>query len=154
MKLLASLLLLALAAPALAAPPLPSARAAFAPSARLVAPGYVEIGFHVTPGYDLYRARVHAKVLTRGTVTGSLALPAGTLVNDKYAGPIRILAGRVSGRLAYSLAPGVAPPAVIDVAIDFQGCHAMSPQVCYPPATAVFRLPVVRADTAPAAAWP
>jgi thiol:disulfide interchange protein DsbD len=140
--LLAALLLAAAGAYAQSTSPgdglLPVAQA-FALKPTIGRPGTIALHFDIAPHYYLYRGRIHAKILTPGVTAGALALPPGQQEHDEFLGDVEIYHGSVDGTLPYS-AHG-AMPASLKVAISYQGCHEVTPKICYPPNTETFTLP-------------
>lgn len=112
---------------------------AFALKATIDKPGTVALHFDIAPHYYLYRERIHAKILTAGIQAGELALPPGKIEHDPYLGAMAIYHGSVAGSLPYS-ANGVMP-ATLQVSVSYQGCHEVTPKICYPPNTQTFSLP-------------
>jgi thiol:disulfide interchange protein DsbD len=140
--LLAALLLAAAGAYAQSTSPgdglLPVAQA-FALKPTIGRPGTIALHFDIAPHYYLYRGRIHAKILTPGVTAGALALPPGQQEHDEFLGDVEIYHGSVDGTLPYS-AQGTMP-ASLKVAISYQGCHEVTPKICYPPNTETFTLP-------------
>jgi thiol:disulfide interchange protein DsbD len=139
---LAALLLAPLAVLAQSASPgdglLPVTRA-FVLKPAITRPGTIALHFDIAPHYYLYRGRIHAKILTAGVTAGALDLPPGKLEHDPYLGDQEIYHGGVDGTLPYHAAG--APLATLKIAVTYQGCHEVAPQICYPPHTQTFILP-------------
>ncbi|HEX7369764.1 MAG TPA: protein-disulfide reductase DsbD [Rhodanobacteraceae bacterium] len=112
---------------------------AFALKATVVKPGSIALHWDIAPHYYLYRGRIEAKILTPGFTAGKLDLPPGTPEHDPYLGDVVIYHGAVDGSLPYTTA--AAAPATLQVAVTYQGCHEITPKVCYPPNTETFTLP-------------
>jgi thiol:disulfide interchange protein DsbD len=112
---------------------------AFALKVTIDKPGTIALRFDIAPHYYLYRARIHAKLLTAGIRTGTLDLPPGKLEHDPYLGDMQVYHGSVDGMLTYSASGAV--PATLQVSVGYQGCHEVAPKICYPPNTRTFTLP-------------
>lgn len=112
---------------------------AFALKATIDKPGTIALHFDIAPHYYLYRSRIHAKILTASIRAGALELPPGKLEHDPYLGDMQIYHGTVDGTLPYSA--GGALPATLRVSVGYQGCHEVTPKICYPPNTETFTLP-------------
>jgi thiol:disulfide interchange protein DsbD len=112
---------------------------AFALKPTIARPGTIALHFDIAPHYYLYRGRIHAKILTAGVTAGALQTPAGTKEHDPYLGNVEIYHGAVDASLPYS-ATG-AMPATLEVEVGYQGCHEVTPKICYPPHTETFTLP-------------
>jgi thiol:disulfide interchange protein DsbD len=102
-------------------------------------PGHVALHFDIAPHYYLYRGRIHAKVLTVGITAGQLALPPGKQEHDEFLGDVEIYHDTVDGTLPFT-ASGVLP-AAFKLSVEYQGCHEITPKICYPPHTETFTLP-------------
>jgi thiol:disulfide interchange protein DsbD len=140
--LLAGLLLAATGAFAQSASPgeglLPVTQA-FALKATINRPGTLALHFDIAPHYYLYRGRIHAQILTPGITAGAIDLPPGTPEHDPYLGDVVIYHHAVDGSLPYTVTG--ATPATLKVAVSYQGCHEVTPKICYPPNTETFTLP-------------
>ncbi|HET7561740.1 MAG TPA: protein-disulfide reductase DsbD domain-containing protein [Rhodanobacteraceae bacterium] len=140
--LLAALLLAATGAFAQSLSPgeglLPVTRA-FALKVIVDQPGHIALHFDIAPHYYLYRGRIHAKILTPGITAGALELPPGTQEHDEYLGDVEIYHATVAGALPFTATGAL--PATLQVAISYQGCHEITPKICYPPNTETFTLP-------------
>ena len=140
--LLATLLLAATGACAQSAGPgeglLPVTQA-FALKPTIARPGTIALHFDIAPHYYLYRDRIHAKILTPGVAAGALQTPAGTKEHDPYLGDVEIYHGAVDASLPYSTAGAM--PATLKVEVGYQGCHEITPKICYPPHTETLILP-------------
>ncbi len=112
---------------------------AFVLKATIDKPGNIALHFDIAPHYYLYRERIHAKILTPGIRAGALALPPGKIEHDPYLGAMAIYHDSVDGSLPYT-ATG-ATPASLQVSVTYQGCHEVTPKICYPPNTQTFTLP-------------
>jgi thiol:disulfide interchange protein DsbD len=112
---------------------------AFALKTTIDKPGTVALHFDIAPHYYLYRSRIHAKILTPGIQAGALDLPPGKIEHDPYLGAMAIYHDSVDGSLPYT-ASG-ATPATLQVSVSYQGCHEVTPKICYPPNTQTFTLP-------------
>jgi thiol:disulfide interchange protein DsbD len=112
---------------------------AFALKATIDRPGRVALHFDIAKDYYLYRGRIHAKILTPGVEAGALDLPPGKQEHDEYLGDVEIYHGSVEGTLPYSA--GGAMPATLKVTVSYQGCHEVTPKICYPPNAETFTLP-------------
>src|SRR5579875_653068 len=111
----------------------------FVVQATIDKPGTIALHFAVAPHYYLYRGRIHATILTPGIAAGALDLPPGKSEHDPYLGEVEIYQGTVDGSLPYQIAG--AAPAALQVSVSYQGCHEITPKICYPPNTQVFTLP-------------
>jgi thiol:disulfide interchange protein DsbD len=112
---------------------------AFALKATIDRPGRVALHFDIAKDYYLYRGRIHAKILTPGVEAGALDLPPGKQEHDEYLGDVEIYHGSVEGTLPYSA--GGAMPATLKITVSYQGCHEVTPKICYPPNAETFTLP-------------
>ncbi len=124
--LLATLLaLLAVAGARAAGEPLPPDQA-FRVSARALDDKTVEVRFHVTDGYYLYRHRF--KFQADGVTFDEPVLPPGKPKKDDAFGEVEIYRGELIVPLA--IATGKAP---FELNVTSQGCADMG--ICYPPQT-------------------
>jgi thiol:disulfide interchange protein DsbD len=112
---------------------------AFALKPTIGRPGTIALHFDIAPHYYLYRSRIHAKILTPGITAGAIDLPPGKQEHDEYLGDVEIYHGSVDGTLPYR-AQG-AMPTSLKVTISYQGCHEVTPKICYPPNSETFTLP-------------
>ncbi|HEX7324533.1 MAG TPA: protein-disulfide reductase DsbD domain-containing protein [Rhodanobacteraceae bacterium] len=112
---------------------------AFALKATVTKPGTIALHWNIAPHYYMYRGRIHAKILTAGIHAGKLDLPPGTPEHDAYLGNVVIYHNAVDGSLPYTSAGAM--PATLKVAVSYQGCHEITPKICYPPNTETFTLP-------------
>lgn len=112
---------------------------AFSLKAVVDKPGHVALHWDIAPDYYLYRGRIHARILTPGITAGQIQLPPGKQEHDEYLGDVEIYHGSVDGSLAYTA--GSSPPATLQLEVDYQGCHEVTPKICYPPHTETFTLP-------------
>ena len=112
---------------------------AFSLKATIDRPGAIALHFDIAPHYYLYRGRIEAKILTPGITAGAIDLPAGVKEHDPYLGDVEIYHGNVDGALPYTIAG--AAPAAVKVSVTYQGCHEVTPKICYPPNTETFTLP-------------
>src|SRR5690348_16391171 len=142
LMLLAALLFAAAGASAQSASPgdglLPVTRA-FALKATVEKPGRIALHFDIAKHYYLYRGRIHAKILTSGITAGAIDLPPGKQEHDPFLGDVEIYHDSVDATLPYS-APGAMPP-TLKVTVSYQGCHEVTPKICYPPNAETFTLP-------------
>lgn len=112
---------------------------AFALKATINKPGRIALHFDIAPDYYLYRGRIHAKILTAGITAATIDLPPGKQEHDEYLGDVEIYHGGVDGTLPYTASGAM--PATLKVAVTYQGCHEVTPKICYPPNTETFTLP-------------
>lgn len=112
---------------------------AFALKATIDRPGRIALHFDIAKHYYLYRGRIHAKILTSGITTGAIDLPPGKQEHDPFLGDVEIYHDSVDGSLPYS-ATGAMPP-TLQVTVSYQGCHEVTPKICYPPNAETFTLP-------------
>ncbi|HJP99451.1 MAG TPA: protein-disulfide reductase DsbD [Rhodanobacteraceae bacterium] len=140
--LLAALLLAAAGAHAQSASPgdglLPVTQA-FALKATIDKPGRIALHFDIAKHYYLYRGRIHAKILTSAITAGAIDLPQGQKEHDEFLGDVEIYHGSVDVTLPYSASGAM--PSSLQVAVSYQGCHEVTPKICYPPNTQTFTLP-------------
>ena len=118
---------------------------AFQFSARVAAPGMVEVQFAIAPGYYLYRERLSATA--EGATLGELAMPPGKVKFDEnfqknvetYRGSLRVAI------------PTTAANGPFTLSVVSQGCADAG--LCYPPMTSTARLDLaaVSGPAAPAA---
>ncbi|MGH8214764.1 MAG: protein-disulfide reductase DsbD family protein, partial [Rhodanobacteraceae bacterium] len=142
LMLLAALMLAAAGVHAQSASPgdglLPVTKA-FALKATVDKPGTIALHFDIAKNYYLYRGRIHAKILTTGVTAGAIDLPPGKQEHDEYLGDVEIYHGSVDGALPFSASGAM--PATLKLAVSYQGCHEVTPKICYPPNTETFTLP-------------
>jgi thiol:disulfide interchange protein DsbD len=112
---------------------------AFALKATVDRPGRIALHFDIAKDYYLYRGRIHAKILTAGVKAGALDLPPGKQEHDEYLGDVEIYHGSVDGTLPFSASGAM--PATLKVTVSYQGCHEVTPKICYPPNAETFTLP-------------
>src|SRR6185437_15595425 len=112
---------------------------AFALKPVIAKPDTINLHFDIAPHYYLYRGRIHAKILTAGVTAGALQTPAGIKEHDPYLGDVEIYHDAVDASLPYTAAG--AAPATLKVEVSYQGCHEITPKICYPPNTETFILP-------------
>ena len=140
--LLAALLFAATGAHAQSASPgdglLPVTKA-FALKATIDKPGRIALHFDIAKHYYLYRGRIHARILTADVTAGAIDLPRGKQEHDPFLGDVEIYHDSVDATLPYS-APGAMPPS-LKVTVSYQGCHEVTPKICYPPNAETFTLP-------------
>lgn len=104
---------------------------AFAFKAAVTKPGNIALHWDIAQHYDLYRGRIHAKILTPGVTAGKLDLPPGTHEHLPYLGDVTIYRGTVIGSLPFTASGAV--PTTLKVVMIYQGCHTTAPKICYPP---------------------
>ncbi|HXS74191.1 MAG TPA: protein-disulfide reductase DsbD [Rhodanobacteraceae bacterium] len=142
------LLCLPALASAQATPSLLQVSDAFKLSARMAAPGTLQLHWTIAPHYYLYRARISAKPLDAGVQLGALRLPNGLKEHDPYLGDVEIYHNALDAALPYTIRgamagnPSSGPSANLRVAVTFQGCHEVDPKICYPPATQTLEVPL------------
>jgi thiol:disulfide interchange protein DsbD len=127
MKILLSGLLLFLIGSALAeAQPIPVAQA-FALNAK-VQQHQLHLDWAIAPGYQLYKQRVHIKLMSGAAVTlGSYQLPVGTPHHDAILGNYQAY----EGGLNISIPIWNYQPDEFRVLVGYQGCSSAG--YCYPP---------------------
>ncbi len=111
--------------------------------------GEVHLDWSIAPGYYLYRDRTHFKALDAGVTLGKPAFPPGVVENDPYLGRLVVFYKHMDATLPFSAPAGLQ---VLHLAVTYQGCHAVAPQICFPPHTEALSLTIggamVQADKA------
>jgi thiol:disulfide interchange protein DsbD len=111
--------------------------------------GSIHLDWTIAHGYYLYRDRTHFKALDAGVTLGKPAFPPGTVENDPYLGRLVVFYKHMQATLPFSAPAGLH---TLRLQVTYQGCHALPPQICFPPHTETLSLPVdggpVRAGTA------
>ena len=103
------------------------------------APGSVKLDWTIAPGYYLYRDRTHFKALDAGVTLGKASFPPGVVENDPYLGRLVVFYKHMAATLPFSTPAGLK---VLRLAVTYQGCHALPPQICFPPHTDEMNLPI------------
>lgn len=127
---------------------------AYKVSASISAPGVVNVHWTIAPDYYLYRKQMRFAA-GDGFTLGSVQLPQGTKFFDQYLGEAEIYHNTIDVNIPYTLAPGAQR---VKFSVRYQGCHEVTPKICYPPHVKEFDLPlpgsaaavVNRAGSAPA----
>lgn len=91
----------------------------------------VELGFHIIPGYYLYKSRLSVKSLSSNAMAGQLELPAGKPHVDEFFGETEVYYDEVVGRLTVARATPDAMDLILEV--NYQGCADAG--LCYVPIT-------------------
>jgi thiol:disulfide interchange protein DsbD len=129
---------LGLPAPARAAGGLLAFNQAYHLSAQ-AAPGRARLDWTIAPGYYLYRDRTHFKALDAGVTLGKASFPPGVVENDPYLGRLVVFYKHMDATLPFSAPAGLK---VLRLSVTYQGCHAVPPQICFPPHTDELDLPI------------
>lgn len=108
-------------------------------------PGVVKLHWTIAQDYYLYRGRMAFKG-GDGVTLGKAQLPDGEKHTDPYLGPVETYHHSVDATIPYTVAPGIT---TLALSVRFQGCHETDPQVCYPPHTEQFNLPLPAAAIQP-----
>ena len=112
-------------------------------------PGVAHLDWRIAPGYYLYRDRTHFKALDAGVTLGKASFPPGVVENDPYLGRLVVFYKHMDATLPFRAPAGLK---VLRLAVTYQGCHALPPQICFPPHTDELNLPIggspVQAGTA------
>ena len=103
------------------------------------APGSAKLDWSIAPGYYLYRDRTHFKALDAGVSLGKASFPPGVVENDPYLGRLVVFYKHMDATLPFSAPAGLK---VLRLAVTYQGCHAVPPQICFPPHTDELNLPI------------
>ncbi|MHB8569473.1 MAG: protein-disulfide reductase DsbD [Metallibacterium sp.] len=101
--------------------------------------GVAHLDWAIAPGYYLYRDRTHFKALDAGVTLGKPAFPQGVVENDPYLGRLVVFYKHMDATLPFSAPAGLK---VLRLAVTYQGCHAVAPQICFPPHTEALNLPI------------
>ena len=101
--------------------------------------GSIHLDWTIAHGYYLYRDKTHFKALDAGVALGKPAFPPGTVENDPYLGRLVVFYKHMQATLPFS-AP--ADLHTLRLQVTYQGCHALPPQICFPPHTDVLSLPI------------
>jgi len=109
-------------------------------------PGVVKLHWTIAPDYYLYRGRMKFKAAD-GVTLGEAQLPDGEKHHDEYLGDVETYHHGVDATVPYTVAAGTTE---LKLSVQYQGCHEVTPKICYPPHTEQLTLPVP-AGAAPAA---
>lgn len=102
---------------------------AFALSMRVLDPATLVAEFTPTPGYFLYRDRIHFKVLEPADIViKEVLLPEGQIKADPTFGNVAIFHQPFRATIALQRPVG---PAALHLTVSYQGCSDQG--VCYPP---------------------
>ncbi len=101
--------------------------------------GSIHLDWTIAHGYYLYRDKTHFKALDAGVALGKPAFPPGTVENDPYLGRLVVFYKHMQATLPFSAPAGLH---TLRLQVTYQGCHALPPQICFPPHTDVLSLPI------------
>ncbi|QNK02964.1 protein-disulfide reductase DsbD family protein [Dyella telluris] len=101
-------------------------------------PGVVKLHWTIAPDYYLYRGRMKFKAAD-GVTLGEAQLPDGEKHHDEYLGDVETYHHSVDATVPYTVAAGSTE---LKLSVQYQGCHEVTPKICYPPHTEQLTLPV------------
>lgn len=101
-------------------------------------PGVIKLHWTIAPHYYLYRGQMKFTA-GEGVTLGEAQFPAGKKYHDEYLGDVEIYHDSIDATIPYTLAPGTKR---IKFSVRYQGCHEVTPLICYPPHTKDFDLPL------------
>ncbi len=107
-------------------------------TANIDTPGVIKLHWTISPHYYLYRGQMKFTA-GEGVTLGSAQLPAGKKFHDEYLGDVETYHNSIDATVPYTLAPGTKR---IKFSVRYQGCHEVTPLICYPPHTKDFDLPL------------
>ena len=101
-------------------------------------PGVVKLHWTIAPDYYLYRGRMKFKA-GDGVTLGDAQLPDGEKHHDEYLGDVETYHHGVDATVPYTVAAGTTE---LKLSVQYQGCHEVTPKICYPPHTEQLTLPI------------
>ena len=107
-------------------------------TANVDTPGVIKLHWTIAPHYYLYRGQMKF-IAGEGVTLGSPQLPAGKKYHDEYLGNVETYHNNIDATVPYTLASGTKR---IKFSVRYQGCHEVTPLICYPPHTKDFDLPL------------
>ena len=107
-------------------------------TANVDTPGVIKLHWTIAPHYYLYRGQMKFTA-GEGVTLGSAQLPVGKKYHDEYLGDVEIYHDSIDATVPYTLAPSTKR---IKFSVRYQGCHEVTPLICYPPHTKDFDLPL------------
>jgi len=109
----------------------------------------VQFKFTIADDYYLYRGRISTKAANASTVLGALDLLAGEKKHDEFLGDVEVYHHGFTATQHLAM-PANATQAVIEV--RYQGCHQVTPKICFPPQKKILTVPLPSASTSASAA--
>lgn len=107
-------------------------------TASVTTPGVIKLHWTIAPHYYLYRGQMKFTG-GEGVTLGPAQLPNGLKYHDQYLGDVETYHNSIDATVPYTLAPGTKR---IKFSVRYQGCHEVTPLICYPPHTKDFDLPL------------
>lgn len=101
-------------------------------------PGVVKLHWTIAPDYYLYRGRMKFKA-GDGVTLGDAQLPDGEKHHDEYLGDVETYHHSIDASIPYTVAAGTTE---LKLSVQYQGCHEVTPKICYPPHTEQLSLPL------------
>lgn len=98
-------------------------------SAEISKPGLIGLHWKIAPDYYLYRGQMKFTA-EDGVTLGDAKLPVGNKFHDPYLGDVETYRNSIDVSIPYSLVPGAHE---IKITVRYQGCHEVTPKICYPP---------------------
>jgi len=109
----------------------------------------VQFKFTIADDYYLYRGRISTKAANASTVLGALDLPAGEKKHDEFLGDVEVYHHGFMA-IQHLDMPASATQAVIE--LRYQGCHQVTPKICFPPQKKILAVPMPSASASAAPA--
>ncbi|HSN01183.1 MAG TPA: protein-disulfide reductase DsbD [Rudaea sp.] len=110
-------------------------------------PQTLQFKFAIADDYYLYRGRISTKSADAATALGALDLPAGEKKHDEFLGDVEVY-HRGFTAIQHLDMPTGATQAVIE--LHYQGCHQVTPKICFPPQKKILTIPLPAATPAAA----
>jgi thiol:disulfide interchange protein DsbD len=107
-------------------------------TASVATPGVIKLHGAIAPHYYLYRGQMKF-IGGEGVTLSAAQLPNGHKYHDQYLGDVETYHDSIDATIPYTLAPGTKR---IKFSVRYQGCHEVTPLICYPPHTRDFDLPL------------
>lgn len=107
-------------------------------TANVSTPGMIKLHWIIAPHYYLCRGQMKFTG-DEGVTLGAAQLPNGKGYHDEYLGDVETYHNSIDATVPYTLAPSTKR---IKFSVRYQGCHQVTPKICYPPHTENFDLPV------------
>lgn len=92
----------------------------------------IRLDWKIAKDYYLYRERIKATTSDANVTLGAHDLPAGEKKHDEFLGDVEVYHQDFSSTQKLT-AP--ADAAQVTLAVRYQGCHEVTPKICYPPHT-------------------
>ena len=107
----------------------------------------VNLKFAIADDYYLYRGRISTKSADAATKLGTLDLPAGEKKHDEFLGDVEVYHHGFTA-IQHLDMPATATHAMIE--LRYQGCHQVTPKICFPPQKKILTVALPAATAAPA----